>query len=383
MFKSNDTNVEDARRSQWPWFKRFICHSRLCTAAVFGRVLIKWPVSLYLTFLKCISRLFVWGFFFLFWVAVNSEWLSLHPECGYNLANSPHLKPAWMLDRALWHFSCDIADGKYRDRGLPALVEDEAQLSVSLGCTHHRPTDQWDEKNSYVLWRLADRNCYTCLLHGIIIIMCIHCSVGFWLLKNVWKIPKSCHLMSRRSVNSCGRRFFLCWSSGSFSRWTLKDLWSVLRNFCRTVSVSSRYACKVNRSVWCSDSCFSSCRWQTHCGRNGEGTEAEDHTGSAVQALRQHGGHERGAGHVWQAHVSSSSCLSSSSVLTVCHSFIPLEQYSLIELLRPFILINRNGLSAIQACCDLFKKSLEELNMECYKEMHNHHEKVCPGFFFF
>lgn len=86
--------------------------------------------------------------------------------------------------------------------------------------------------------------------------MYIRCSVGFWLLKYVWKIPKSCHLMSRRSVNSCGWRFFLGWSSGSFSRWTLNDLWSVLRNFCRPVSVSSRYACKVKRSVWRSDSCF-------------------------------------------------------------------------------------------------------------------------------
>ncbi|GAA6112139.1 glycogen debranching enzyme-like [Tachysurus ichikawai] len=62
--------------------------------------------------------------------AVNSKWLSLHPECGYNLANSPHLKPAWTLDRALWHFSCDIANGEYSDRGLPALVEDEKKLST-------------------------------------------------------------------------------------------------------------------------------------------------------------------------------------------------------------------------------------------------------------
>ncbi|XP_028825422.1 glycogen debranching enzyme-like isoform X1 [Denticeps clupeoides] len=62
--------------------------------------------------------------------AVNSEWLQLHPECGYNLVNTPHLKPAWVLDRALWHFSCDVADGKFCHQGLSALIEDEKSLSV-------------------------------------------------------------------------------------------------------------------------------------------------------------------------------------------------------------------------------------------------------------
>uniref|UniRef100_A0AAY4AWI4 Glycogen debranching enzyme n=1 Tax=Denticeps clupeoides TaxID=299321 RepID=A0AAY4AWI4_9TELE len=60
--------------------------------------------------------------------AVNSEWLQLHPECGYNLVNTPHLKPAWVLDRALWHFSCDVADGKFCHQGLSALIEDEKSL---------------------------------------------------------------------------------------------------------------------------------------------------------------------------------------------------------------------------------------------------------------
>jgi len=63
--------------------------------------------------------------------AANSKWIKKHPECGYNLVNSPHLKPAWVLDRALWHVTCALADGKYEDRGLPALIQDHPHLHVS------------------------------------------------------------------------------------------------------------------------------------------------------------------------------------------------------------------------------------------------------------
>ncbi|KAI7792667.1 putative glycogen debranching enzyme-like, partial [Triplophysa rosa] len=65
--------------------------------------------------------------------AVNSKWIRLHPECGYNLVNSPHLKPAWFLDRALWHFSCAVADGKYSDGGVPALIENEKHITMLQG----------------------------------------------------------------------------------------------------------------------------------------------------------------------------------------------------------------------------------------------------------
>ncbi|XP_019812558.2 glycogen debranching enzyme [Bos indicus] len=61
--------------------------------------------------------------------AANSRWLQEHPESAYNLVNSPHLKPAWVLDRALWHLSCDVAEGKYKDRGVPALIENDHQMN--------------------------------------------------------------------------------------------------------------------------------------------------------------------------------------------------------------------------------------------------------------
>uniref|UniRef100_A0A673H322 Glycogen debranching enzyme n=1 Tax=Sinocyclocheilus rhinocerous TaxID=307959 RepID=A0A673H322_9TELE len=65
--------------------------------------------------------------------AANSKWIKKHPECGYNLVNSPHLKPAWVLDRALWHVTSAIADGKYKDRGLPALIQNHEHLHAIRG----------------------------------------------------------------------------------------------------------------------------------------------------------------------------------------------------------------------------------------------------------
>ncbi|XP_040216109.1 glycogen debranching enzyme isoform X1 [Rana temporaria] len=65
--------------------------------------------------------------------AANSKWIHDHPECGYNLVNSPHLKPAWLLDRALWHLTCKVAAGKYAARGLPALIQNDQQLNSIRG----------------------------------------------------------------------------------------------------------------------------------------------------------------------------------------------------------------------------------------------------------
>ncbi|XP_053549692.1 glycogen debranching enzyme isoform X1 [Bombina bombina] len=65
--------------------------------------------------------------------AANSNWIKQHPECSYNLVNSPHLKPAWLLDRALWHLTCNVADGKYAQRGLPSIIQTDQQLSNIRG----------------------------------------------------------------------------------------------------------------------------------------------------------------------------------------------------------------------------------------------------------
>ncbi|XP_072219597.1 glycogen debranching enzyme isoform X2 [Leuresthes tenuis] len=62
--------------------------------------------------------------------AANSAWIREHPECGYNLVNSPHLRPAWVLDRAIWHLTTRVADGRYKDKGLPPEITNESHLNA-------------------------------------------------------------------------------------------------------------------------------------------------------------------------------------------------------------------------------------------------------------
>ncbi|KHN79226.1 Glycogen debranching enzyme [Toxocara canis] len=61
--------------------------------------------------------------------AKNAPWLAEHPECAYNCKNSPHLRPAYVLDRLYYHFSHEIAAGKWTDRGLPPVIENDQQSS--------------------------------------------------------------------------------------------------------------------------------------------------------------------------------------------------------------------------------------------------------------
>ncbi|XP_028282971.1 glycogen debranching enzyme isoform X1 [Parambassis ranga] len=62
--------------------------------------------------------------------AANSLWIKEHPESGYNLVNSPHLRPAWVLDRALCHVTTRIAEGRYEAKGLPADITKESHLNA-------------------------------------------------------------------------------------------------------------------------------------------------------------------------------------------------------------------------------------------------------------
>jgi len=60
----------------------------------------------------------------------ETPWLKEHPEAAYNCSNSPWLRPAFLLDSLLWHLSLDIIDGRWKERGLTELVNQEHHLST-------------------------------------------------------------------------------------------------------------------------------------------------------------------------------------------------------------------------------------------------------------
>ena len=64
--------------------------------------------------------------------ADNSEWLGEHPECGYNLVNTPWLNCAYALDKVLVEFSDNFCDCKTRFNFQP-YVNNEDQLNQIIG----------------------------------------------------------------------------------------------------------------------------------------------------------------------------------------------------------------------------------------------------------
>ena len=66
----------------------------------------------------------------------RSEWVQQYPDCGYTLRNSPHLRPAYVLDCVLFQFSVDVALdthglGRFRS------VQTEDQLRDVMHFTRH------------------------------------------------------------------------------------------------------------------------------------------------------------------------------------------------------------------------------------------------------
>ncbi|XP_035827253.1 glycogen debranching enzyme [Aplysia californica] len=61
--------------------------------------------------------------------AKDSPWVWKHPECTYNMVNSPHLRPAYIVDRIFEHFSLEVGEGRWQSEGIPKCVNSEEHLS--------------------------------------------------------------------------------------------------------------------------------------------------------------------------------------------------------------------------------------------------------------
>lgn len=51
--------------------------------------------------------------------ANESTWIQENPESSYNCINSPHLRPAFLLDRMIYQVTLDIASGQLVQDGIP------------------------------------------------------------------------------------------------------------------------------------------------------------------------------------------------------------------------------------------------------------------------
>ena len=50
----------------------------------------------------------------------ESEFLRAHPDASYNMLNSPHLRPALVVDRVFYYMTRDVCLGVYESQGVHA-----------------------------------------------------------------------------------------------------------------------------------------------------------------------------------------------------------------------------------------------------------------------
>ncbi|XP_022695874.1 glycogen debranching enzyme-like isoform X2 [Varroa jacobsoni] len=62
--------------------------------------------------------------------ANETPWLREHPECSFNAENSPHLRPAMLLDQELYLLSRQAMLGKMTAAGIPLRITEEQHLEA-------------------------------------------------------------------------------------------------------------------------------------------------------------------------------------------------------------------------------------------------------------
>jgi glycogen debranching enzyme len=60
----------------------------------------------------------------------DAEFVQRYPNAAYNLVNSAHLRPAFVVDRVLYHITVSIESGAYESRGLSASQASEHQMEI-------------------------------------------------------------------------------------------------------------------------------------------------------------------------------------------------------------------------------------------------------------
>lgn len=63
--------------------------------------------------------------------ANDSQWLVSHPESTYNLQNTPHLKPAYLIDRLVYYTSYNVASGQLSTKNIPPQIDSHHHINVS------------------------------------------------------------------------------------------------------------------------------------------------------------------------------------------------------------------------------------------------------------
>ncbi|CAF1417753.1 unnamed protein product, partial [Adineta ricciae] len=79
-----------------------------------------------------------------------------HPEAAYNLINSPHLKPAALLDSIFMHFTRDAGAGNLQSRGIPAEIKEH-----HLQLIRHYFLDEQFPKYRFWEFYICDTNTIT------------------------------------------------------------------------------------------------------------------------------------------------------------------------------------------------------------------------------
>ncbi|OAF66369.1 hypothetical protein A3Q56_05907, partial [Intoshia linei] len=83
--------------------------------------------------------------------ATDSEWLDIHPECSFNCKNSPHLRPAYLLNCLINHLSIDTAEGKYKERDLDPKNINNASLPIIEKILHYEIFHNYKIHEMYLL----------------------------------------------------------------------------------------------------------------------------------------------------------------------------------------------------------------------------------------